>query len=126
LLKILAIDDSAVIHILLRACLFGTKHVLADVLSGESGLNYLRSEKPVDLILLDWNLPGLSGPEVFKQFRKEGFAIPTIMMTAKADSQNVQEMLNAGVSEYIMKPFTREILFGKMERVVREKFKNVG
>ena len=82
---------------------------------GREGLERVR-EQPVDLVLLDWNMPVMSGLELLQHRRSEpGVGSPCVMMvTSESALQEVQEALETGANEYVMKPFTPEIILDKL------------
>ena len=116
--RILIVDDTKSVHafvkdLLARSCDIHT----ASVFNGAEAIRLLQENKNFDLILLDWEMPVVSGPEAFEEFKKMKLAIPTVMMTTKNKAEDIERMLGMGVSEYLMKPFTIDILFSKMESV---------
>ena len=72
--------------------------------------------KPADLILLDWNMPGLSGVEVLREIRGDAAfqATRIVMVTSEGELERVAEALDSGADEYVMKPFTAEMLRDKL------------
>lgn len=118
-IKILSIDDSKAVHAFLDRTLTGSTHVLVHVLSGKEGLALLAErDNGIQVVLLDWEMPELSGPEVLSEIRKSGNTVPVIMMTSKNDPEDIMKMIQAGASEYIMKPFTPDVVFEKIEAVL--------
>lgn len=72
-----------------------------------------------DLILLDWNMPEMTGPEFLEYNLKEKITtIPVVMMTTENKPDYIRRALELGASEYIMKPFTGDILFNKINLVL--------
>lgn len=69
-----------------------------------------------DLILTDWNMPGKSGLEVIQEIRDKDPSVPIIMVTTEADRARVVQAIQAGVSDYLVKPFTAETLREKLEK----------
>ncbi len=63
-------------------------------------------------------MPGLTGPEVLDQINTLGIKIPVIMLTSKNDMSDIASMLDKGASEYVLKPFTRDIILEKIAAVV--------
>lgn len=114
---ILSIDDSKAVHAYLTECLKGTNVTLRHAFGGNEGVKEATSGKEADLILLDWEMPDKNGPEVYDQIRAAGRDIPTIMLTSKNSVEDITRMLEKGVKEYVMKPFTAEILIEKIESV---------
>ena len=86
---------------------------------GKSALGKLDKEK-VDLIVSDWIMPNMNGIELLKTFKKDEKLrkIPFIMVTAEGHKGHVLEAINAGVDNYIVKPFTPETLQEKIKKVV--------
>lgn len=117
--KILSIDDSKAVHAFLKECLKDTGHQLTTASSGEDGLNVL-GENPTqfDLIFLDWEMPGMNGPEVLEKIKSMGVKSPVIMLTSKNDMTDIASMLNKGAAEYVLKPFTRDIIIEKIALVM--------
>jgi two-component system phosphate regulon response regulator PhoB len=79
------------------------------------------SEKIPDLILLDWMLPGMSGIDLVKRFRKESNTrdIPIIMLTAKGDETDRITGFDHGVDDYVVKPFSARELLARIKAVLR-------
>lgn len=76
-------------------------------------------EKSFDIVLLDWNMPGMNGLEVLKVMKSDQRLkdLPVIMVTAESSREKIIEAINSGVSDYIVKPFTGEVLKKKIELV---------
>lgn len=79
------------------------------------------SDRPPDLILLDWMLPGLSGLELARRLRREGSTaeIPIIMLTARGEELDRVSGLEAGVDDYVVKPFSTRELVARIKAVLR-------
>lgn len=69
-----------------------------------------------DLVLTDWNMPGKSGLEVIQEIRRQDGSVPIIMVTTEAERARVVQAIQAGVSDYLVKPFTAETLREKLEK----------
>lgn len=118
---ILSIDDSRAVHAFIDRSLQGTGWKVIHAHSGKEGLDSLAaSGGAVKLILLDWEMPDLSGPEVLKRIRAQGIETPVVMLTSKNTISDMQAVMDAGASEYIMKPFTPEILIEKIRATLGE------
>ncbi|MDJ0728204.1 MAG: response regulator transcription factor [Prochloraceae cyanobacterium] len=85
---------------------------------GFSGLTTAR-ELDLDLILLDWMLPGISGPEICKRLRQTGSKIPIILLTAKDEISDRVTGLDAGADDYLVKPFSIEELLARIRAHLR-------
>lgn len=115
-MKILSVDDSRAVHAYLTECLKASPVTVTHAYGGSEGLA-LFSGQPFDLVLLDWEMPDVTGPEVLKEIRKTNQATPVIMLTSKNAPDDISAMLALGANEYVMKPFTPDILLAKIEEV---------
>jgi two-component system, chemotaxis family, chemotaxis protein CheY len=120
-LKILIVDDFATMRKVIRNLLKqGGFENIVEAEDGVAALKVLQSQK-VDFVISDWNMPNMSGLELLKAVRgsddlKE---LPFLMVTAEALKDNVVAAVKAGVSNYIVKPFTAEVLTEKIEKIVK-------
>ena len=64
---------------------------------------------------MDWEMPVLNGLDTLSELKKKGVSIPVLIMTTKNSPEDIAQMLDRGASEYLMKPFTIDILFYKIE-----------
>lgn len=120
-LKILIVDDFATMRKVIRNLLKqGGFENVAEAEDGAAALKLLKSQ-PVDFVISDWNMPNMSGLELLKAVRadEELKELPFLMVTAEALKDNVVAAVKAGVSNYIVKPFTAEVLNEKIEKIVK-------
>ncbi len=118
--RVLAVDDDEFQHRLLA-------HLLADAdldlsfATDASGALALIQQEPPDLILMDIDLPDLSGVEVTLRLKKlPRFAtIPVVMITGHSEKQMVVECLKAGAANYVVKPLEKDVLLGKLRQCLR-------
>ena len=116
---ILSIDDSKAVHAFLNSSCADSPFKLVHALSAKEGLEILRAGlSQIILILLDWEMPEQNGPEAYAEIRRISPVIPVIMVTSKNRPEDIQKMLGNGVSEYVMKPFTPDILLSKIATVL--------
>lgn len=85
---------------------------------GFGGLASARDGKP-DLVLLDWMLPGISGPEICRRLRQTGNKVPIILLTAKDQISDRVTGLDAGADDYVVKPFSIEELLARIRANLR-------
>nr|WP_320015909.1 response regulator [uncultured Desulfobacter sp.] len=120
-IKILIIDDFATMRRILKNILkqLGFKN-LVEADDGTTALDVLESQK-IDLIISDWNMPKMTGLELLKKVRAstEYKKTPFLMVTAEAQKQNVIEAVQAGVSNYVVKPFTAEAISDKLKKILK-------
>lgn len=86
---------------------------------GRSGFELIRDQQP-DVVLLDLNLPAMTGIDVLKRLAQEAITIPVILMTGYGSERSAIEAFRLGASDYLMKPFTTEELSGVLERALQK------
>lgn len=105
--KILIVDDAASMRTLTKAILreAGFTHIF-DAPGGEEALLMMRKIK-INLVVCDWNMPGMTGLELYKAVKDDGklAAPPWIMLTSSSEGDKVKEAIMAGITSYIVKPF---------------------
>lgn len=128
--KILIIDDMPSIRELVRNQLRGLGFI--DIIEAEDGedgwatiLTKLGEAAPIELVISDWNMPKLKGLELLKRVRSDNrFAsLPFILLTSEAEREQVTEAVMAGVSQYIVKPFSGKIFEDKLKTAYAKHFK---
>ncbi|NRA63788.1 MAG: response regulator [Pseudobacteriovorax sp.] len=120
-MKILVTDDSKSVHGFIEAMFAETEHTLLHAYDGQQAIDTVAGEQNIDVILLDWEMPNVTGVEALKKLRDGGSEIPIVMVTSKNNVKDISEALTFGADEYIMKPFTKDILFEKLEMVLERK-----
>jgi two-component system chemotaxis response regulator CheY len=110
----LVVDDSRVIRKVARRILEEIGFDVAEAGDGVDALAWCRAAMP-DAILLDWNMPTMNGIDFLRTLRKEpgGEAPVVVFCTVENDIDRIREALDAGASEYIMKPFDGDIIEAK-------------
>ncbi len=114
----LVVDDSRVIRKVARRILEDLRFQIEEAGDGLEALQACRRTMP-DAILLDWNMPVMSGIDFLRQLRQEnGGERPVVVFcTTENDADHITEALKAGANEYIMKPFDGDILQSKFSEV---------
>jgi CheY-like chemotaxis protein len=116
--KVLLVDDTRSVHAFMKSLLSKWVRVeVRSVFNGAEAVNLLMNNQNFDLISLDWEMPEMDGPEAFLELKKMKIEIPTLMVTTKNSPEDIGKILAMGVSEYVMKPFTLDILLDKIESV---------
>ncbi len=110
-------DDQAIVRVLKRSLTYEGYQVDA-AFDGEEGINLYKRIKP-DLLILDWMLPGMDGLEVCDRLRVSEENIPILMLTAKDNTQDRVFGLDAGVDDYMVKPFELEELTARVRALLR-------
>ena len=121
-IKILVIDDFATMRKVIRNLLkqVGYENIV-EAEDGVIALRILKSQK-IDLVISDWNMPNMTGLELLKAVRADEDlkTTPFLMVTAEALQDNVIAAVKAGVSNYIVKPFTAEVLNEKIINILEK------
>jgi DNA-binding response OmpR family regulator len=108
--NILIIEDDPQNRQIVRLAAEAQSYNLTEATTGDEGLEMARATDP-DLILLDINMPGMSGLDVCRKLRAEGSLVPIIMLTAKSDTIDKVVGLEVGADDYVTKPFeVRELM----------------
>ena len=121
-IRVLVVDDFATMRRIIKGVLkqLGFSNIV-EAEDGDVALEELKKDE-YGLILADWNMPNMSGLELLKAVRsdKDLQRIPFIMVTAEGQKDNILEAVKAGVSNYVIKPFTPETINEKLKKVFKE------
>ena len=117
-MKVLLVDDSVTMRTIQKRCLAALG--IEDVIDAEYGQKALEqfAAHTFDIILSDWNMPVMDGLTFLKEIRQKNKDIPFIMITTEAERARVVTAIQAGVSDYLVKPFTPDGLKEKLEKWV--------
>ncbi len=111
-MKILVVDDSAVMRKIVVKILADAGY--PDVIEAVNGKDALSKASDVDIVFTDWNMPVMDGLTFAKELRKSS-TVPVIMVTTEGGQAQVLEAMRAGVNDYIVKPYGKSTLLGKLE-----------
>jgi two-component system chemotaxis response regulator CheY len=113
----LIVEDSKPIRTILRVYLTKLGFEVTEAVNGVDGLDRLRGMTQADVVLVDWNMPEMDGISFVRAVRAEhGYdALPLMMVTTNTELEQVSKALDAGANEYIMKPFTGDMIREKLE-----------
>ncbi|MBN2396966.1 MAG: response regulator [Deltaproteobacteria bacterium] len=121
-MRILVVDDFATMRKVIKNLLkqAGYNNIV-EAEDGAEALKVLKSMK-VDFVISDWNMPNMNGLEFLKAVRADAelSGLSFLMVTAEALQENVVLAVKAGVSDYIVKPFTAETLNDKIEKILKK------
>jgi two-component system, chemotaxis family, chemotaxis protein CheY len=114
----LVVDDSRVVRRVARRILEELRFTVEEAGDGKLALEACLRQMP-DAVLLDWNMPVMSGIEFLRQLRQvPGGATPRVVFcTTHSDIEHIQEAIGAGADEYVMKPFDGDILEAKFAQI---------
>lgn len=116
-MKILLVDDSATMRKIEKKQIeeLGVSDIL-EASNGEEAFTILTQNPSIDMIVLDWNMPQMNGIDFLKKVRAmpQYKNLPIIMCTSESEKRRVVEAMKEGVTNYIIKPFTKEVLKEKL------------
>ena len=119
-MKTLLVDDSRTMRKILAGILKQTG--LTDILEaadGTSAVGVVGAEgDAIGLVLMDWNMPNMNGYDALKVIRANGFKGPVVMVTTEAEKERIIDAIKAGASDYVIKPFTQDIVVSKVQRLL--------
>ncbi|HZP07054.1 MAG TPA: response regulator [Terracidiphilus sp.] len=116
--KALVVDDSKAIRMILARTLRELGFEVREAANGREALDVIAAEKQsVTLVLADWNMPEINGLELLRRLReiRDQCAPVVVMVTSETDVDKMTTALEAGANEYVMKPFTKDILIEKLQ-----------
>jgi len=118
--KALVVDDSRAVRMIISRTLRDLGYEVREAANGKEALEVMASEKnAVQLVLSDWNMPEVNGLELLKRLRQnpELASLVVVMVTTETELDQMSAALEAGANEYVMKPFTKDILVEKLQLV---------
>jgi two-component system chemotaxis response regulator CheY len=117
-MKTLIVDDSGPIRKIMKKMLIELRHEVLEAENGQEALQQLESHPDIGLMLTDWNMPVMTGIELLEAIREKGDSFPKpviVMVTTENEESKIARALVTGAHEYIMKPFSKEILEEKLD-----------
>lgn len=116
----LVVDDSSVMRKVLTGALSRVSIEEVDEASdGQEAVNLVADGNEYDVILMDWNMPNMTGIEAVKAIRGSGDLTPIIMVTTEAEKERVIEAVKSGANSYIIKPFSPQGIVAKLQEVLQ-------
>ena len=116
-MKALVIDDSKAMRIILKQILQSVGGTVEEAGNGKEGLEKLKSMGQADVVLVDWNMPEMNGLEFVRAIRSDAShrKTPVMMVTTETEASQMGKALAAGANEYVMKPFTKDVIQEKLK-----------
>jgi two-component system, chemotaxis family, chemotaxis protein CheY len=114
--KVLVADDSGTMRkIIIRSLNAVGIQDVVEAVDGQEAFTKFQSEI-FDLVMTDWNMPNKNGLDLVKDIRNEKSTVPVVMITTEGEKSRVLEAIQAGVSDYLLKPFTSDTLREKLDK----------
>lgn len=118
-MKILAVDDDQELRSLVGFALQRAGYMVLEAGEGQAALTLFQRERP-DLVILDVNLPGMSGFEICQQIRAES-TVPILMLTVRSAEEDEVHGLDLGADDYLTKPFSPRMLLARVRALLRRR-----
>lgn len=115
-MKVLIVDDSATARQIMRRIVTSLAFETEVAAGGREALDMLQDTR-FDIMLLDWNMPDIAGIDLVRILRERESSVylPILMVTQNVEREHILTALGAGVDEYLMKPFTAQALYEKLQ-----------
>jgi two-component system, chemotaxis family, chemotaxis protein CheY len=118
IMKVLVVDDSGVMRkIIIRSLNAVGVTDTVEAANGQEAVDIFATQE-FDMVLTDWNMPEKSGLEVLQEIRATGSQVPVIMVTTESQKGQVLAAIQAGVTDYLTKPFEQDQLRAKLDKYV--------
>ncbi len=115
-MKFLVVDDSSTIRRIITAALKSAGYTDIDTAcDGKEALSKCKADPAIGCILSDWNMPEMNGFDFLVAFRAMNKKIPFIMVTTESEKASIVKAVQAGATNYVVKPFTPDILLDKIK-----------
>ena len=118
-MKALVIDDSRAMRTIIGQILRSIGYEVVDASNGREGLQRVSEVGPLSLILVDWYMPEMNGIDFVRALRsdRKNDDVRVMMVTTETEMKRIAEALEEGVNEYVLKPFTRDVILQKLEQM---------
>lgn len=117
-MSILCIDNSETIRKIMKDCVEDLNYMFFEAENGEKGLEIARTIEKLHLVIIDWNMPVMSGKETLKQFREQYPNVLLLALIKFEKKDEVMEAIDLGASDYMLKPFGVNQLQDKIKEMI--------
>jgi two-component system chemotaxis response regulator CheY len=116
--KILIADDDPISRAMISVPLRTSADLeIVEAANGQQA-RALFDKSHFDAVVIDWQMPGMSGLDFTRSIRLSGSQVPILMVSAQSDRQHVIKAIKAGISDYLLKPFEATVLWSKVSRLI--------
>ncbi len=118
-MRAMVVDDSRAMRTIIGRILKEIGFEIAEAGNGQEAIEVIKTKGPITIALVDWNMPVMNGIEFVRAVRADAAhnEMRLMMVTTEAEVGHVSQALEAGANEYLMKPFTKDILVEKLQLV---------
>ncbi|MEW6411923.1 MAG: response regulator [Candidatus Zixiibacteriota bacterium] len=116
-MQVLVVDDSQIMRKIIIGVLkrLNIKEIV-EAADGQEAIEAVAANTDIGLILMDWNMPRMSGIDALKKLRADNVSAPIVMVTTEGEKQKVIEAIKAGANDFLIKPFTPKDITAKLEK----------
>ncbi len=121
-MRALVVDDSRAMRVIIRKILAGIGYEVFEAGHGVAALARLAEVGATDVALVDWNMPEMNGFELVQRLREQRAydAMRIVMVTTEAEMEQMMKALEAGANDYVLKPFTADVIREKLSQVAAQ------
>jgi len=116
-MRVLIVDDSQIMRKILTGALkkVGMNEIV-EATNGQEAVEMVHGDDSIGLVLMDWNMPTMTGLEAVKKIRENGCKTPIVMVTTEGEKEKVLEAIKSGANDYMVKPFSPKDIQSKLEK----------
>jgi len=116
-MQVLIVDDSQIMRKIITGVLKKLNvGKIMEAVNGQEAVDTAAKNSDIGLIMMDWNMPTMTGIDAVKKIRAAGNKVPIIMCTTEGEKEKVLEALKAGANDYLVKPFNPKDIQAKLEK----------
>ena len=114
-MQVLIVDDSQIMRKIITGVLKKLKvEEIIEAVNGQEAVDAVSKNNDIGLVLMDWNMPTMTGIEAVRKIRTSGSKVPIVMCTTEAEKEKVLEAIKSGANDYLIKPFNPKDIQGKL------------
>ncbi|MDD4050913.1 MAG: response regulator [candidate division Zixibacteria bacterium] len=119
-MQVLVVDDSQIMRKIIMGALkkLGVNDIM-EASNGQEAIDIVSNDNTVGLVLMDWNMPVMTGIEAVRKIRAGSIKTPVVMVTTEAEKEKVMEAIKSGANDYLIKPFNHKDIQGKLEKFLQ-------
>jgi len=119
-MQVLVVDDSQIMRKIIIGALkkLGVNDIM-EASDGQQAIDIVSHDATVGLVLMDWNMPVMTGIDAVRKIRAGNIKTPVVMVTTEAEKEKVMEAIKSGANDYLIKPFNHKDIQGKLEKFLQ-------
>lgn len=116
-MQVLVVDDSQIMRKIIMGALkkLGVNDIM-EASNGQEAIDIVSKDNTIGLVLMDWNMPVMTGIDAVRKIRAGSIKTPVVMVTTEAEKEKVMEAIKSGANDYLIKPFNHKDIQGKLEK----------